>query len=128
MYLTKQVYFDAAHHLPQHSGNCKNVHGHRWKIEATISGFIKFYSPNLSDNMVMDFSDFKESLEYAVVSQYDHKDLNSRFEFPTAEAISMKIYSDLKRNLPEEFTLESVKVWETDTSFVEYRGECFYER
>ena len=37
MYILKaSSEFDSAHFLSGYSGKCKNIHGHRWKIEVEI--------------------------------------------------------------------------------------------
>ena len=36
--ITKIVSFDAAHRLPDHAGRCRNLHGHTYRLEATVAG------------------------------------------------------------------------------------------
>ena len=39
MYALKtQAHFDSAHFLHGYDGKCKNIHGHRWTVEAEITG------------------------------------------------------------------------------------------
>ena len=39
MYLLEtEAAFDAAHFLSNYNGKCKNIHGHRWRVIATIKG------------------------------------------------------------------------------------------
>ena len=41
MKLSKIFTFDAAHHLPNYTGKCKNLHGHSYQFEVIVSGKIK---------------------------------------------------------------------------------------
>ena len=36
--LTTMVEFSSAHTLVGHSGPCKKMHGHNWKVEVEITG------------------------------------------------------------------------------------------
>ena len=67
MYSIKtESYFDSAHFLQLHRGKCRNIHGHRWKVEVEI------FSRNLNDEgMIVDFSKFKSELE-EITDYYDH--------------------------------------------------------
>ncbi len=35
--LTTHASFDSAHFLSGYEGKCRNLHGHRWKLEVTVS-------------------------------------------------------------------------------------------
>lgn len=66
---TKQS-FDAAHFLYGYVGKCKNIHGHRWTIEAEI------YSETVQEmgekrGMVVDFGDLKKDLK-EIADYFDH--------------------------------------------------------
>ena len=50
--VSRVFYFDAAHRIPDHSGECKNLHGHTYKLIVTMEGEVK-------DGMVIDFEDMK---------------------------------------------------------------------
>lgn len=68
--ISTDAYFDSAHFLPDYFGKCENIHGHRWKVTATI------YAQNLEkggseDSMVMDFSKFKHIVKEQV-KVFDH--------------------------------------------------------
>ncbi|MDD1663639.1 MAG: 6-carboxytetrahydropterin synthase, partial [Methanomicrobiales archaeon] len=36
----KEVSFDASHRLLHYEGKCRNLHGHRWKVEVWLAGEI----------------------------------------------------------------------------------------
>ncbi len=37
MRLQYRFHFDAAHQLPNYSGKCANLHGHRWEVEVVVN-------------------------------------------------------------------------------------------
>lgn len=133
VYITKQFSFDAAHHLPNYAGKCAKVHGHTYKLEVTVSRLMDTERANDAQKfahvgMVIDFGDLKKIVQEKVLETHDHADLNDLYFMPTAEIMVSGIYNVLKNNLPrtwngEPIRLESVKLWETPTSFAEYRGE-----
>ncbi|MFH1245086.1 MAG: 6-carboxytetrahydropterin synthase QueD [Candidatus Omnitrophota bacterium] len=110
-----QSHFSAAHNLRGYQGRCENLHGHNWKVEVEIC------SAELDRvEMVCDFKEIKQKLE-KVLTPLDHSYLNKLSYFvkhnPTSERISEYIFYELKKLLPEKtFSLNSVLVWETDTS------------
>jgi 6-pyruvoyltetrahydropterin/6-carboxytetrahydropterin synthase len=117
--VTKIFTFDAAHRLPHHKGNCRNLHGHTYKLEVTVSGEVKKSGP--ATGMIIDFTMLKMYVQQKVLDLYDHRDLNICFENPTAEIMVEAIAASLL-NLPE-FKLEKVRLWETDTSYAEWQAE-----
>ena len=126
VYVTKRSGFEACHHLINYDGKCARNHGHSYKVEVTISGSLSDYigyDDLACEAMVMDFSFLKKLMNKAIVDKYDHTDLNLFFTHPTAEVMVVNMYNDLKELLPERVHLECVKLWETEDSFAEYRGE-----
>lgn len=131
--VTKRVTFEAAHFLPEYRGACGKLHGHSYKLEITVSGLIetsklkegeKF---NPFNGMVIDFKNLKNAIN-EVVGKYDHSNLNDYFVLPTAECMVASIYNEFTEYashfiLPEKFKVESIKLWETEDSYAEYRGE-----
>ncbi|MFC1753896.1 6-carboxytetrahydropterin synthase QueD [Thermoproteota archaeon] len=112
MLLTKEFTFDSAHKLSWHTGKCKDMHGHSYKLQVTVSG-------ELDENgIVIDFGDMKKIVSEKVLVFLDHKNLNDVLDNPTAENIAVWIWNKLK----SELDLHEIKLWETATSFVTYRG------
>lgn len=56
--VTTESSFDAAHFLAGYDGKCRNLHGHRWKVQIEIAG-----EDLKEDGMVVDFSDIKKDLK-----------------------------------------------------------------
>ena len=72
MIITSRMEFDAGHRIPNHKSTCRNLHGHRYAIEVSLSGEI-IQQENLSDfGMVLDFKDAKELIRSTIVDPWDH--------------------------------------------------------
>ena len=60
--ITKVIEWDMGHRIPRHNGMCRTPHGHRYRLEVTIT------SDNLGDKgtsqegMVLDFKDIKRTI------------------------------------------------------------------
>ncbi len=134
MYVTRQVKFSAGHrlHNPLLSDeenvsifdkcNNPNGHGHNYILEVTLSGEI-----NPSTGYVYDLKKLKTIIYDEIVDKVDHKNLNTDVEFlkginPTVENLAVAIWN-LLANKFDEAKLYKIKIFETDTSFVEYYGE-----
>lgn len=119
--VVKQFTFDAAHYLPDYDGPCRRVHGHTYKLEVGYNGHIDEHT-----GMVMDFGELKKRIEEGFVKKLDHSLLNERFINPTAEVVLEWICLILKgrervdQSVPK---LEFIRLWETPTSYVEWRKE-----
>ena len=132
--VTKTVRFDAAHILTNHRGLCKNLHGHTYRVDVSVS------RPHDDDaDMVIDFKDLKRMLEEAILARFDHAfiyDSSSPAESEiaavvakhglrsaalpfrsTAENLARFFFGGLKGILPG---LSSVAVWETPDSCAVY--------
>ena len=124
VYVTKEFEFEAAHHLLNYDGPCANVHGHSYKLQVTVSGNIDLsVQKYASDCMVLDFKCLKSLVKAWIIDTHDHEDLNVIYDNPTAEVMVVSMFNTLLGVLPKDIKLESVKLWETSTSFAEYRGE-----
>ena len=72
MYILKtEAAFDSAHFLYGYEGKCRNIHGHRWKIEAEICSE-ELISEGQTRGMIIDFGDFKKALKN-IADSLDHK-------------------------------------------------------
>jgi 6-pyruvoyltetrahydropterin/6-carboxytetrahydropterin synthase len=72
MNITTRLEFDAGHRIPCHKSQCRNLHGHRYAIEITLSGDIIWQEGASENGMLMDFSDVKTIARKAVVDMWDH--------------------------------------------------------
>ncbi|MDG2959337.1 6-carboxytetrahydropterin synthase QueD [Bisgaard Taxon 10/6] len=135
--VSKEFSFDMAHILDGHDGKCRNLHGHTYKLQVEVSGDL--YQQGPKKGMVMDFADLKDIVKTLILEPMDHafiydtssereckiaallNELDSKtFGMPTrttAEEMARFIFNRLKSELP----LSAVRLWETPTSFCEYR-------
>jgi 6-pyruvoyltetrahydropterin/6-carboxytetrahydropterin synthase len=138
--ITKRFHFEMAHTLHGYDGVCRNIHGHSYNLEVTISGEPRNQPLHPKDGMVLDFSELKEIVKTHVVNPFDHalmvsslvpeeqKQLLSKttdrfivVDFqPTSENIVTYIAEILKPLLPSGVSLFSVRLFETATSFAEW--------
>ena len=115
--VTKNFGFEASHFLPEYDGACNRLHGHSYKMQVTVSG-----SVDEATGMVIDFNVLKSIVNKEVVDKYDHRFLNDFFSNPTAENMVQHIFRELNVKFSKMgLTLESVKLWETASSFAECR-------
>lgn len=134
VYVTRKAHFSAAHRLfnPAWSdekntaifGKCNNPngHGHNYEIEVTVAG-----SPPPETGMVIDLKKLGDIIEREVVDKVDHKHMNFDVPFmqgviPTAENMAIRFWDLLKPKITEG-TLVSIRLFESENNFVEYRGE-----
>ena len=118
--LTITGHFDAAHALAGYPGECRNLHGHTWDVEATIAG------TDLDDvGIVYDFKRLKEDVA-TVLDAYDHVYLNDIPPFdeqnPTAENLARVIFERLGDIVGAGVTVTEVAVWESPIAKITYRG------
>ena len=133
--VTKSVKFDAAHILTNHNGLCKNLHGHTYRVEISVS-----QDGGDGSDMVIDFKDLKRIATEVICERFDHafiyntasegeREIASVVEkhamrtvaLPfrsTAENLAQYFYGELEERIPG---LSVVRVWETADSCAEYR-------
>lgn len=68
--ITREIGIDAAHRIPDHQSKCRNLHGHRYRIEATCSGPLAKAGDQAG--MVLDFSFLKQEMLEAIDTCCDH--------------------------------------------------------
>lgn len=134
VYITRKVHFNAAHRIynPNWSdeknyevyGGCSNPnwHGHNYILEVTLVG-----APNPETGYVYDLKKLKDLIEEKIIQKVDHKNLNLDVDFmqgiiPTSENFAIQIWNELKPHIVGA-ELYSVKLYETERNFVEYKGE-----
>lgn len=62
--------FDSAHFLKGYEGKCKNIHGHRWKVEVTVAAE-GVGEKGQNRGMIVDFKTLKADLS-ALTEAFDH--------------------------------------------------------
>lgn len=134
VYITRVERFNAAHKLWvdewseeknfQVFGKCsnKNWHGHNYRLEVTVKG-----TPDPITGFIIDAKKLGVIMKDEVTELLDHKNLNLDIEElkevqPTSENLTIFIWNRLIDHI-ETCELYSVKLYETDTIYAEYRGE-----
>ncbi len=132
MYLvTKRIDFCYGHRLLDYDGVCKHPHGHNAVVEVDVR------TDELdSRNMVADFSDIKRIVKGWIDQELDHK-MILRHDDPLVEALERlgepifklesnptveriaKLIFDMSQH--QGLPVVAVRIWETPTSFAEYR-------
>ena len=135
-FLKAEASFDAAHFLHDYDGKCSNIHGHRWRIIATIQN--AFLQRNgQQKGMIMDFSELKKALRI-IADHYDHSLIYEKNTFksdtldclkrdgfrmvelpfrPTAENMARHFYMVLKER---GYRVSNVTVYETPENCAMY--------
>jgi 6-pyruvoyltetrahydropterin/6-carboxytetrahydropterin synthase len=114
--ITKLFEFEAAHHLPNHPGLCKQFHGHSYKLEVEVSGIMN------QSGMIIDFGDLKKIVNDCIIKKYDHTNLNDYFLPPTAEMMVDYFAKELIVSLQSTgVSLERVRLWETSSGYCEWK-------
>lgn len=118
--ITTETKFSAAHHLRGYPGECREIHGHNFRVQITVAS-----TKLKKEGFIMDFRGLKRELN-EVVSYFDHKNLNELPEFkkinPSAENISKIIWKRINVKIKSPVKLKEVRVWESDTNFAAYQG------
>ena len=70
--ITRRLEFDSGHRIPNHHGQCRHLHGHRYAIEVTLTGEVADHPGKPDDGMVLDFGDIKLLTKQYVVDLWDH--------------------------------------------------------
>jgi 6-pyruvoyltetrahydropterin/6-carboxytetrahydropterin synthase len=120
--ISVEMDFDAAHFLRGYQGKCETLHGHRFKVVATV----KADKPD-DTGLAYDFTLLKQHLR-EVLAKYDHTCLNDALPFnrinPSSENIASTIFQKLRKRLAgAPVSLASIEVWESPTSRVTYRPD-----
>ncbi len=114
MYALKtQAHFDSAHFLHGYDGKCKNIHGHRWTVEAEITGET-LQKDGFQRDMLIDFGDFKRELKN-LADFYDHSLIYEK------NSLKEKTLSALKE---EDFRLIEIECRPTAENF----AKMFFDR
>jgi 6-pyruvoyltetrahydropterin/6-carboxytetrahydropterin synthase len=139
--ITKQFSFETGHALYGYDGKCKNVHGHSYRLDVTVIGVPITDNTHVKHGMVIDFGDLKKIVKDEIVDVFDHatlfnkntphvelaKELESRGHNvllvnyqPTSEMMVIDFADKIKKHLPKNIKLHSLKLQETATSFAEW--------
>lgn len=148
--VVKEVTFDCCHMLSAYDGACADLHGHTYKLQIELSG-PQLEAPIAKAGMVLDFKDLKKIIKEQVMDKMDHALIISALPFrghaeedlltwaqkykmkrhicngrSTAETMAQEIWLDVQKEIKNKYPevdVTFVRLWETPTSFAEYRME-----
>jgi 6-pyruvoyltetrahydropterin/6-carboxytetrahydropterin synthase len=117
--VTVNAVISASHHLRGYKGKCERVHGHNWKVEATVRAVT--LDPT---GLVVDFGTLRALLR-DVTEAFDHTDLNTLDEFkdqnPSSENLARLLYEKLSKKVNDDrVKVTRVQIWETEGSMAVY--------
>lgn len=134
--ITKKIEFEAAHRLSSYDGPCREIHGHTYKLEVTVSGQVL----NETD-MILDFKTLKKIIKTAILDQFDHslilKDNTENRLFltnypgkifwmetePTGERMILVMVQLIHSLLPQSIRLDQVVLYETSNSYLTWKNK-----
>jgi len=132
MKIAKEFRWEMGHRLPEHFGQCKNIHGHSYKMLVEFGGELN------KDEMVIDYYDVEKIIN-PIIEKLDHafmvnkndkvvidflEKMNSKkvvvgFQ-STAENICLYLLKEIKKiSLPENVNEIKVRVYETSHDYAE---------
>ena len=149
MLLTKEFEFDSAHYLPNYYGKCERMHGHTYKLQVTVEGKVgengllidfvilkKIVKERVLDkldhHLLNDFLEVPSAENVAIWiwnELVDLKDnIKAQLEDPNLPESVIKYFKEQEGEVKmdgftEQIHLHEVKLWETSTSWVTYRGQ-----
>jgi 6-pyruvoyltetrahydropterin/6-carboxytetrahydropterin synthase len=109
----------AAHQLRLAPGEGERLHGHNWRIKATVRA-----AELDARGFVMDFNELGPTLR-ALVEPYEHAFLNEVSPFddvnPTAENLARVVFQNLAAKVDDaRVRVARVEVWENDVCAATY--------
>lgn len=136
--VTRAAHFNSAHrlHNPERSaewneqtyGKCNNPrwHGHNYRLEVSVLGI-----PDKDTGYVIDLGELGEVVERMVIEPCDHCNLNEEVPFlqgviPTTENLVIAFWEELEPHI-RGGRLYSVRLYETERNFAEYRGPLGFD-
>jgi 6-pyruvoyltetrahydropterin/6-carboxytetrahydropterin synthase len=136
VYVTRRERFNAAHKMYNPNwtdeknaevfGKCANSnwHGHNYEVFVTVKG-----EPDPDTGYCVDLKKVSDLLKSNVIEKLDHKNLNMDVDFmkdklASTENLTMGIWAEIEEDIKKlGAELYSVKVYESENNFVEYKGE-----
>jgi 6-pyruvoyltetrahydropterin/6-carboxytetrahydropterin synthase len=139
--VSKEFSFDMAHALFNYDGDCKNIHGHTYRLQVTLLGFPDEDKASPKLGMVVDFGIIKKIVKEKIIDKYDHSlvlnrasvnalgfdlsDLTEKLYLvdyqPTCENLLLTMKNELLDALEiDGFVLQSMRLYETPSSWAEW--------
>ena len=104
--ISKEVQFDAGHRVPSHGGQCRNPHGHRYRVVVNLGGQLVTTPGDPQEGMLVDFSFVKALLKEKVHDPLDHGFIVHEKDWPMLAALG-----EANDHLPDGTQLEHPRDW-----------------
>jgi len=136
--LTKIFHFEMAHAICGYPGSCKNIHGHSYELQVTVTGDKENQNYIPAPGFILDFKELKQLVTSSIIKTFDHKLILSGSYLnqnpaiksqenlivleaePTAENLLIYMAKILRNVLPEEVKLVRLRLYETKDSYAEW--------
>jgi len=134
MKIAKEFKWEMGHRLPEHFGNCKNIHGHSYKM------IIEFEGELNESEMIIDFYDIDriikpliEKLDHAFMVNKNDSDVLAFLDKikskklivdfnSTVENLCNYALKEIKKfELPENILSVAIRIYETNEDYAEER-------
>jgi len=132
MKVAKEFRWEMGHRLPEHFGNCKNIHGHSYKLIVEFEGELD------TSDMIIDFYDIDRMIR-PIIDKLDHAFMVNEkdkevIEFldkvkskkvvvkinSTVENICNFVLEEIKRfELPQNISSVTARIYETNEDYAE---------
>lgn len=127
-----------AHAILGYAGVCKNIHGHSYELQVTVSSGDTGDEYIPAPGFVLDFKELKKLVIATVIETFDHKLVLSRDYLaknpdihslenlviweaePSAENLLVYMKQILYEKIPDELKLVQLKLYETKDSYAEW--------
>lgn len=127
-----------AHAIHGYAGACKNIHGHSYELEVTVSGCTTKDEYIPAPGFIIDFKELKQIVTDSIIRMIDHKLVLSQDYIaehpsirsqenlvmlaaePTAENLLIHFQQILLQVLPSGSKLVELKLYETKGSFARW--------
>ncbi len=133
--VSKECVFDAAHVLTNHSGQCKNLHGHTYRLIVEVEQIDE------RNDMIIDFKDLKSVIYAVIVDRFDHAFIYNEQSVSESDIAAVIARHNMKsvglpfrstaenlayyffEQLREHVNVRSVRLYETPASYATYSRE-----
>ncbi len=147
--ITKVIEWDMGHRVPNHSNKCRNPHGHRYRLEVTVTGAINTNKNAPDEGMILDFFELKEILKVSIHDKLDHRfvvaDSDTLFTsfftshkddfafvvvpfVPTVENMLQWCVERVKESLNSGLHLSRARLYETSNSWADYHDPALWQK
>ncbi len=112
--------FSAAHTLVGYKGDCSNLHGHNWLVQATIR--TEFLD---EIGIAVDFKKLKKEVE-TILEEFDHTCINEHSEFKEKNPTSENLAFVIANALSDKMNTDTIKVYKVRVCESPNSGATYY--